>query len=137
MTDYQPELGQLVYGQPFLQYEMPQHVEDMLRVLGDTIAELEFTGVDNSPCNNSGERFTCDLFEMHAYSWSDDGQEYNFLYKGNNQPLEIERGDQFKASWYKYLGRGSTVNCDINTVEMYYIFSDCMEYLLTRNYKHL
>lgn len=51
-----------------------------------------------SPFENSGERFDNERFSVHAYSWGDEDQPWNFKWRD----LEV--------SWYKYLGRGMRCN---------------------------
>lgn len=112
MNDYTPELGQLCFGQPYHTHIMTNDVECALRLLGNLIVDLGYR-VD-SPANNSGMQFKNDVFEMNAYSWDEDTpQPYCFKY------------DDFEASWYKYLGRGSTMNRDITLIELLDIFKAC------------
>jgi hypothetical protein len=91
---FQPELGQIAFGQPFKRFGVPDAFSNALSVLGDAIKAA--TG--QNPADNSGARFNCPTFQMHAYSWSDDEQPFNFKWG------EVE------VSWYKYLGRGESAN---------------------------
>jgi hypothetical protein len=51
-----------------------------------------------NPCENNGSRFDSDVFSMHAFSWSDDDQSWNF------------KCGEIEVSWYKYHGRGEQCN---------------------------
>ena len=51
-----------------------------------------------SPFENTGGSFVCDEFEVHAFSWTDDSQKYNFKW------------NDIEVSWYKNSRRG--VECD-------------------------
>jgi len=89
----EPEMGQILFGQPRQEYECPDEIVTFLRLLGNAVP------CNNSPCDNTGERYENVVFELHAYSWDDDvPQRYNFRWR------DVE------VSWYKYLGRGTTVN---------------------------
>jgi hypothetical protein len=64
----------------------------------------------NSPFGNTGERFECETFKVHAFDWADDNQPWNFVWK------------DVQISWYKYLGRGMKINCEFSP-------DDCAEML--------
>ena len=52
-----------------------------------------------SPFGNTGNSYKGSNFEVQAYNWNEETEQpYNFKYKD----IEI--------SWYKYLGRGTTIN---------------------------
>ena len=120
MKTYVPELGQMVYGQPWKQYDCPEWMiayleyieKEMERVMWN-INQKEY----NSPFRNTGEQFKNDTFEANAYSWSDEEQPYNFKWKD----VEI--------SWYKYLGRGTTVNQEIGHNKATKMLNECLESL--------
>lgn len=55
---------------------------------------------------------------MQAYEWNEDiEQQFNFKYKD----IEI--------SWYKYLGRDTTINKEITPEEAADMFNDCIDSL--------
>ena len=69
-----------------------------------------------SPFNNTGNSFKNDVFEVQAYNWDDEiSQDYNFKWK------------DVKISWYKYLGRDTTINALISTYEAKEMFNDCLK----------
>ena len=71
--------------------------------------------MNNSPCDNTGERYENDVFELHAYSWDEDvPQRYNFRWR------DVE------VSWYKYLGRGTTVNRVLTSEKMEQMSAECL-----------
>lgn len=72
----------------------------------------------SSPFGNTGNSFRNEVFEVHAYDWGDDRQDYNFRYKD----IEI--------SWYKYLGRGMYLNREVSLGELYKMWGDCVASLL-------
>ena len=101
---YEPELGQMAFGQPWKEYEVPEiwvaalsHLSDELGRAMWNRSQVEY----HSPFGNTGERFDCPAFSAHAYSWSDDDQKWNFKWRD----VEI--------SWYKWLGRGMSANMQL------------------------
>ena len=72
----------------------------------------------DSPFENTGNRWANDVFEVQAYSWNDEEhQEYNF-----------KCGD-IKVSWYKYLGRDTTINNIYSEREIIDMYDKCIESL--------
>lgn len=79
----------------------------------------------HSPFGNTGERFSCDVFEVQAYEWNeDDEQLYNF--KWND--IEIR--------WYKYLGRGMYQNRLTSNDEIAKMIDSCLDYLYKIDMEH-
>ena len=72
----------------------------------------------DSPFSNTANSFKNDVFEVEAYSWDDDyEQPYNFKWKD----IEI--------SWYKYLGRDTTINKKLDSHRAVVMFDDCIKSL--------
>lgn len=72
----------------------------------------------DSPFRNTGERFKNKVFEVHAYDWADEPfYDYNF----KSGLLEI--------SWYKNLGRGTTIKTLLPPGTIIRQFNRCMESL--------
>ena len=136
MKKYEPELGQAVFGQPYKELGVSGNVENALitiRGFMESKSKTKYT-----PFDNSGERFKNDVFECNAYDWSecnclgswDDDwtgekctcgwkpQTYNFKWK------------DFEVSWYKYLGRGMSMNRKIKDKELSAMLSECLGSLL-------
>ncbi|MBU0847251.1 hypothetical protein KKH23_08735 [Patescibacteria group bacterium] len=115
---YEPELGQAAFGQPFQKFPCPDYVEDALEVIRWL---LIFRGEDCTPdpFANSGARFECDVFKVHAYSWSDEVvQEYNFTWR------------DIRVSWYKWMGKGMSINRHTTWDEMREMLRECLQALL-------
>lgn len=115
---YQPELGQMIFGQPFKEHAVSNlvdaalcHIRDELDRVMWNVNQREY----DSPFGNTGNTFKCDTFEVHAYSWGDDEQPYNFKWRG----IEI--------SWYKYLGRGMSANAIITPATVSEMLDDCLK----------
>lgn len=119
MTDkpYQPELGQMCFGQPWQQHETSELVRAVLSRIDDELGRVIWNTTQeayNSPFGNTSESFKCDAFEVQAYSWAEDGQPYNFKWRD----VEI--------SWYKYLGRGMSANKVLEPGLLSEMLDDCM-----------
>lgn len=114
---YQPELGQMCFGQPWQQKECPDKVLSALRALQ---CAFDVVRDDVNPFGNNGTRFDGEKFMAHSYSWNDDEeQEFNFAWR------------DVRVSWYKYLGRGTTINRDMSDTEVSEMLRECMAELLS------
>lgn len=115
--EYTPELGQMMFGQPTQRFEVPRFVEPLLRGISDELCRVMFNKNQeeyNSPFDNTGASYRNEVFEVHAYSWADDEQPFNFKW-----------GD-LKISWYKYLGRGMSANQEISPDYAVRMFDACV-----------
>lgn len=105
-VEYEPELGQLVFGQPSQRYQAPDDLEYALDAIrGCLDAALRYRGHDigsfDSPFSNSGAAFRCPVFGVWSYQWGDkEEQPCNFYH----WPSKL------KVSWYKWCGRGLSVD---------------------------
>lgn len=117
MSEYTPELGQMLFGQPHKQYQVSDLVEAVLTLLRYRLETARWN-VDQKeppdPFGNSGEDFKTDVFHVQAYSWGDDEQPYNFKWRN----IEI--------SWYKYMGRGMSANMEITSYMADEMLKDCL-----------
>lgn len=72
----------------------------------------------DNPFDNTGNTFKNKVFEVQAYNWNDEiNQDYNFKYK------------DIKISWYKHLGRDTTINKVITEEESKQMLEDCLNSL--------
>lgn len=115
---YEPELGQAVFGQPFKEYGVPNAMDAFLESIRadlDNVMWNKHQKEYDSPFGNTGNSFKNDVFEVQAYSWDEDTEQpYNFKWKD----LEI--------SWYKYLGRGMSMNQEFNLVKATQMLEECL-----------
>lgn len=136
---YEPELGQAVFGQPHQEFGVSGLMAAALRDISrewDRVMWNRWQRTIDSPFNNTGAKWSCDTFEVEAYSWAecdcDDFDEewsqdkctcgykpqtYNFKYKD----IEI--------SWYKYLGRGMSQNRPTSPSEIAEMLESCLNAL--------
>ena len=112
---YQPEIGQAAFGQPWQQLDCPSMVESMLDSLS---CAWSVCRNDGNPFSNSGARYDGIKFKAHAYSWADEEQEFNFAWR------------DVRVSWYKYLGRGTTINRKMGEAEIREMLKECMHELI-------
>lgn len=71
---YQPELGQAAFGQPFSEFDCPEFIKAGLRMLADEIERVEWNIRQQeyeAPTSNNGESYSTDTFDMRAYYWGD------------------------------------------------------------------
>lgn len=119
-SNFEPEIGQLLFGQPSQSYSVPQIMESALRYIRDELDRVMWNLKQrnfDSPFSNTGGRFECDIFKVHAYSWSDDEQTWNFYHPKSG----------LKISWYKYLGRGLSSNMIISPDFASEVLRDCID----------
>jgi hypothetical protein len=90
--------------------ECPQHLETALSMLQ---LEWDASGKPNNPFGNNGSSFKSPVFEVHSYSWSDEDQPFNF------------KCGEITVSWYKYFGRGMTVNRQVSVEEALALYRSC------------
>lgn len=125
------ELGNLAFNHNTNQnYDCPYYVVALLRELENQLCRVYWNKTQqeyDSPFGNTGNRFSNDVFEVQAYSWDDENPtEYNFKYyvgdKANIKDIEI--------SWYKYLGRDTTVNQLLDSNIYVDMFNNCLDSIL-------
>lgn len=119
MTEYQPELGQMCFGQPFKRFAGSELLEAALRSISNELDRVMWNIEQKeyaSPFDNSGNvpGFVCPTFSAHAYSWGDEEQPYNFKWRD----VEI--------SWYKWSGRGLSVNQNLTPEKIAEMLGDCL-----------
>lgn len=107
------ELGNLMFnGNTIQRYICPKYIIALIRDLGQRIEQI--TG--NNPCDNTGAIFETETFVIEAFNWNEEvDQPYNFKYKD----VEI--------SWYKRLGRDTTINGDYSATQIIEMYNKCIE----------
>lgn len=119
---YDPELGQAFFGQPWQSYECPEYLVSLLEgirtrleLAGGNEYQREFDPFSDWEDAEIFNRDHGDMgFEVWPYNWDDEiEQKYNFKFKD----IEI--------SWYKHLGRGMSMNREITKDEAIEMFDTC------------
>lgn len=118
MTNYEPELGQSAFGQPWKEFEVPFLVKNGISIIKNYLT-LVFGESYSNPFENTGAKFSNDVFEVEAYNWDDEVEQlYNF------------KCGSFEMSWYKYFGRGMSMNKEITEKELKEIVDKCIRSLI-------
>lgn len=123
---YQPELGQAVFGQPHKAYKVPNYLEASLGLIREELARVTWNVTQRDdlgdPFGNEATQRDLGVFQVESYSWDDDlEQEYNFKYRD----LEI--------SWYKYFGRGMSMNRKFTPDQTAIMLDDCLTAIKNRD----
>lgn len=121
---YQPELGQAIFGQPHQAFEGSDLLEAALRSIGDEICRVMWNERQeefDNPFFNTGNRYESPVFSVHAYSWSDDEQPWNFKWR------------DLRVSWYKHVGRGLSANMDVTPQLISEMLNECLVDLRKRD----
>lgn len=119
------ELGNVMFNPNAIQwYICPNYIIALLESIENELCRIMWNKNHkeyDSPFRNTANSFELsDVFRVEAYNWNDEiEQEYNFIYYKKD----------LKISWYKYLGRDTTINQEINSSEMIEIYNDIMEKL--------
>lgn len=122
------ELGNLMFNTNVNQtYKCERYIVALLDALDDQLSRVMWNKEQkeyDSPFENTANSFKNEVFEVQAYSWDDEvSQPYNF--KCGN--IEI--------SWYKYLGRDTTINGQYSPEEIINMFNKCIESILEMDVK--
>lgn len=116
------ELGNIMFNTNKNQcYDCPEWIIALLRAIEnklDIIMWNKYHKEYSSPFGNTGNSFKNDVFEVQAYNWDDDIQ----------QPYNFKCGD-VEISWYKYLGRDTTINDNYNEEYIIVMFNKCIKSL--------
>lgn len=115
---YEPELGQMLFGNPPKEFDVPGDVEEALDAIRCAIGVFH-PAIDN-PFSNCGQRFRFSCFRVHAYDWGAADDE-----EGPGQPWNFQWRD-FEISWYKYWGRGMSRNRKISRTELVEMIRECL-----------
>lgn len=122
------ELGQLCFGNRFASYDAPDFVTAGFMLLENEIQRVEFNRRQKtfeSPLSSGAFNLTemiykNKVFQIHAYYW------------GENRRLKARpnfKCGKFEVFWYKYMGRGMTMNQNVDANQFFRIIEKCMKYL--------
>lgn len=71
-----------------------------------------------NPFENTGARYQGAVMTVHAYSWGDDAQPFNFAWR------------DIKVTWYKYWPRGAEINREPTPDELTEMLRECSAEIL-------
>ena len=105
------DLGNMLFnnGNQNQYYECPRWVIALLKDIDDALQTSYWNKNQKrmeSPFQNTGNSYEGKCFEVHAYNWDDE----------TPQPFNFKCG-KIEISWYKYLGRDTTVNGEYSPQE--------------------
>ena len=116
------ELGMFcLNGNKIQKYECPRWIVALLNEINAKLSVVMWNKYQTeyeSPFCNTGTSFKNDVFEVSAYNWNDKVE----------QPYNFKCGD-IEISWYKYCGRGTTINDNYEERYIIEMFDKCMESL--------
>ena len=123
------ELGNIIFNtNKNQQYNCPRWIVALLNELDDQLARVMWNRHQekyDSPFENTANSFKNDVFEVQAYSWNDEvEQPYNF------------KCDDIEISWYKYLGRDTTINGEYEPQKIIDMFNKCLNSILDMDVKY-
>ena len=122
------ELGNLMFNPNInQQYECPRWIVALLNELDNQLDRVMWNNTQkeySSPFENTSNSFKNNVFEVQAYDWNDDvEQPYNF------------KCDDIEISWYKYLGRDTTINGEYEPQKIIDMFNKCLQSILDMDVK--
>ena len=123
------ELGNMMFNtNKNQQYDCPRWIVALLNELDDQLDRVMWNIHQEeyqSPFENTANSFKNDIFEVQAYSWDDEvHQPYNF------------KCDDIEISWYKYLGRDTTINGEYEPQKIIDMFNKCLQSILDMDVKY-
>lgn len=126
------ELGNIAFNNNVnQQLNCPRYIVALLRDIQrqlDRIMWNIYQKEYDNPFENTANTFELGNFKIQAFNWNDEvEQEFNFLYKVDKIKANMP---DLKISWYKYLGRDTTINQEIDENVMVSIYDDIIKQLL-------
>ena len=123
VREYEPEMGQALFGQPRQEFEVPEIMDAALQYIRYELERVRWNirqqdSVD--PFGNGGPSgdYESDVMSVCAYSWDE----------AYDQPWNFKCGD-VRISWYKYMGRGMSANVKITPDLASDILLKCLSHL--------
>lgn len=118
MSEFQPEIGQALFGQPHQMHTVPDIWDAALCYLRESLDRVMWNREQReyaSPFCNTGNSFECPTFKVDAYDWDDERkQPFNFKWR------------HVEISWYKYLGRGMSANVKLSPDLAAQMLAECL-----------
>lgn len=127
MADFEPELGQAVFGAPWQAVAMPEYIEAMLNMISAEMERVEWNRTQqtfDSPMSNSGSQYETAVFKARAYYW---GEDESLAALPNFEWRDV------KISWYKYCGRGSSMSREVPPAEAAQMLDECLASIRARD----
>jgi|TARA_Y100000310_G_scaffold307831_1_gene350316 hypothetical protein len=129
MSNYEPELGQMAFGVSWGKYEVPEIWSAALLKLREELDRVMWNKNQqdyDSPFDNTGNKFSCDVFQVQAYNWNDIEDEEGHLLSANTWNFKWR---DIEISWYKYFTRGLSSNKELTVDLAGEMLKECLEAL--------
>lgn len=125
-TAYQPEIGQMCFGNPWNGYAVPEFVEAMVVSLNHESNRIHRNNTQRFG-DHLGEGVNVKMGEVdwHTYWWGDDEAPEASLPNLAFQDVEIR--------WYKHIGRGMSTNVEKTEAEWVTWFNAAMASIRTED----
>lgn len=119
--NYEPEMGQMIFGQPHKEFSASRMLDAALAEIRNQL-DRAYWNVNQEqivdPFGNTGGSYKNDTFEVCAYSWDEEKEQlYNFKWK------------DIQISWYKHSRRGVSVNMKLSNDRIEEMLEDCLKSL--------
>lgn len=104
------EMGNILFNEHNTnqKYSCPEWVEALLEHIENEVSRVYWNAKHeewDSAFRNTGNRFEGKCFKVQAYAWDEEEKtDWNFCY------VDPSTEQAIKISWYKYLGRDTTIN---------------------------
>jgi hypothetical protein len=100
----------------------PRYIIALLQDLDRELGRVMWNNTQekyDSPFSNTGNLYKNKVFEVEAYNWNENKEQvYNFKYKN------------IKISWYKCLGRDTTINNMMSPDKAVDMYNKCIKSVL-------
>lgn len=121
------ELGNLIFNEHNKNqfYDCPDWIIALLSHLHDKLCVVMWNKNQkeyDSPFYNTSNNFIGKNFEVHAYNWNEDV----------DIPYNFKCGD-IEISWYKRLGRDTTINGEYSPEQIIEMFNICLNEIREMN----
>jgi hypothetical protein len=126
MSNPNLEVGQILFSPNWQRHECPEWVIAFLVHIGDRLETVMWNRNQEhyEPPFGWGGYFKHDVFEIHGFRYPDD-DEYGNPDPSTAQPYNFKWGD-VEISWYKHLGRGTTINQDLSPEKGIQMLNECL-----------
>jgi hypothetical protein len=98
-------------------------VDAMIRAIAEHYAE------DGEWADKYGTNIETEIFSMHRFCWCE-GEDCPYCWdefeRGPRKPNFHYKPTDFRVDWYKYIGRGMSMNRQVSIPECSRILSDCL-----------
>jgi hypothetical protein len=125
MSNFHPPINQvLLSNTESYPIEMQEHVIQMIVNIGNALYDSGLVPYSN-PVDNCGQKYEGPTFAIRSYCWCE-GDDHP-----NGCPPNFEWRD-FKCSWYKYIGRGSSQNREMSEEEAKEMGKVCIQEIMEK-----